>query len=284
MAERIPQSVAKRVVFRAYLSSDHVSPATGKTIAVTISKNGGSFANPAAGATNATEISSGFYYFDLGTGDSGTLGPLAYRGAVATIDDVGDVFEVVKATNAGFSALPDVAAEGAGGLFTRGTGAGQIKQDANGRIDVNVRALLDTAWLAPGTAGTPDMNAKLIGGTAQTGLDLGANWTAARAAHLDADISSRMATYTQPSGFLTASFPSAVGDATAANQSTINTNVLSRLAASSYTAPDNTSIAAIKVQTDKMTFTVPGYLDANIRYVNSVAINGAGTSGSPFGP
>jgi hypothetical protein len=141
MPERIPNSVAKRVVFRAILASDHVTPATGKTIAVTISKNGGAFANPAAGATNATAISSGFYYFDLGTGDTGTNGPLAWRGAEGTIDDAGDVFEVVNATNGGFSALPNAAAEAAGGLYTRGTGAGQINQAANGQIDSNTAAM-----------------------------------------------------------------------------------------------------------------------------------------------
>ena len=42
------------------------------------------------------------------------------------------------------------------------------------------------------------------------------------------------------------------GLATLNNQTTINTNVLSRLAASAYTAPDNTSIAAIKVVTDRV--------------------------------
>lgn len=113
----------------------------------------------------------------------------------------------------GMTALPNAAAEASGGLFTRGTGAGQINQDANGRIDANAKAvngtaqtardigasvllssgtgtgqldftsgvvkanavqLLGTAWLTPGTAGTPDVNAKLIGATAQTGVDLGA--------------------------------------------------------------------------------------------------------------
>ncbi|MGA4923214.1 hypothetical protein, partial [Bacillus subtilis] len=83
--------------------------ATGKTIAITISKNGGAFGNPAAGATNATEISSGWYTVPLGTGDTGTLGPLAIRGAVALIDDVGMWFQVVKATNGGMTALPDTA-------------------------------------------------------------------------------------------------------------------------------------------------------------------------------
>ena len=53
-AERIPQSVAIRVTFKAYLASDHATPATGKTIAITISKNGAAFGNPSAGATNAT--------------------------------------------------------------------------------------------------------------------------------------------------------------------------------------------------------------------------------------
>jgi hypothetical protein len=42
-------------------------------------------------------------------------------------------------------------------------------------FDVSVTQLLGTAWLTPGTAGTPDVNAKLIGGTAQTGRDIGAS-------------------------------------------------------------------------------------------------------------
>lgn len=42
---------------------------------------------------------------------------------------------------AGLTALPNAAAAASGGLFTRGTGAGQINQDANGRIDVNIAAI-----------------------------------------------------------------------------------------------------------------------------------------------
>ncbi len=37
---------------------------------------------------------------------------------------------------------------------------------ANGNIKADVRDLLGTAWLTPGTAGTPDVNTKLAGGTA----------------------------------------------------------------------------------------------------------------------
>jgi len=42
-------------------------------------------------------------------------------------------------------------------------------------IEANVTQLLGTAWLTPGVAGTPDVNAKLLGGTAQTGNDVGAD-------------------------------------------------------------------------------------------------------------
>lgn len=42
-------------------------------------------------------------------------------------------------------------------------------------LDVNCAQWLGTAILNPGTAGTPDVNAKLIGATAQTGRDIGAS-------------------------------------------------------------------------------------------------------------
>lgn len=41
----------------------------------------------------------------------------------------------------GLTALPNANAEAAGGLYTRGTGAGQVNQDANGRIDTNTAAM-----------------------------------------------------------------------------------------------------------------------------------------------
>jgi hypothetical protein len=58
------------------------------------------------------------------------------------------------AVRAGLTALPNVAAEGAGGLYTRGSGAGQINQPANGQIDANTVK---------------------VGGTTQTARDLGAS-------------------------------------------------------------------------------------------------------------
>jgi hypothetical protein len=128
MPHRIPQSVAIRVPLKAYLSSDHLSDATSKTIAVVISKNGAGFGNPAAGVTNATEVGgagngNGWYYVDLGTGDTDTLGPLIIRGTVATIDNTEIVYQVVKATNAGYSGVPDAVAGAANGLTICGSNA-----------------------------------------------------------------------------------------------------------------------------------------------------------------
>jgi hypothetical protein len=49
--------------FMMVLSSDHLTPATGKTVSCTISKNGGAFG--ATATATATEISGGFYYVPL---------------------------------------------------------------------------------------------------------------------------------------------------------------------------------------------------------------------------
>lgn len=46
----------------------------------------------------------------------------------------------------------------------------------------------------------------------------------------------------------------------------------------------DTEVAAIKAKTDSLTFTVAGQVDANIQSVNDVAVNGDGTTGTPWGP
>lgn len=103
MAERIPQSTTIRIPLQAYLTSDHVTPATGKTIAITISKNGAAYANPSAGATNAVEIGSGSYYVDISTTDTGTLGPLFVLGTSSGVDAIVTIYNIVNAVTGGFT-------------------------------------------------------------------------------------------------------------------------------------------------------------------------------------
>lgn len=55
-------------------------------------------------------------------------------------------------------------------------------------------------------------------------------------------------------------------------------------AVGSVTGLTASDVGAIKTKTDQLTFTVANKLDANIRAVNSVTVNGVGSSGSPWGP
>lgn len=139
---RIPQSVAIRVVLKAYDSTDHITKKTGlAALAVVISKNGAAFGNPSVGATNATEIAQGWYYVDLSTTDTGTLGPLIVRATSAGADDVETTFQVVKATNGGWSAMPDAAADAAGGLPI--SDAGGLDLDAENTNVTAIKAKTD---------------------------------------------------------------------------------------------------------------------------------------------
>jgi hypothetical protein len=64
--------------------------------------------------------------------------------AVIPLRDL-DPYDAVRA---GLTALPNAAAEAAGGLYTRGTGAGQINQSANGQVDANMERLVNVAQSA----------------------------------------------------------------------------------------------------------------------------------------
>lgn len=61
-------------------------------------------------------------------------------------------YDPYDAVRAGLSALPNAAAEAAGGLFTRGSGAGQINQDANGRIDARAVSIANDVITAAALA------------------------------------------------------------------------------------------------------------------------------------
>lgn len=75
-----------------------------------------------------------------------------------------------------------------------------------------------------------------------------------------------------------------VGSVVGLTASNLDATVSSRLAAASYTAPDNTTITAINAKTSLLNFTVSGQVDANVQYVNDVQVKGAGTDASPWNP
>lgn len=115
-------------MFLMVLASDHVSPATGLSPTVTLSKSGGSFASPAGAVT---EVANGWYKVAGNATDTGTLGPLVLHATGTGADPTDIEFTVVAfdpqiATNLGLSALPTVTAGGAGGLVISGANSGAI--------------------------------------------------------------------------------------------------------------------------------------------------------------
>jgi hypothetical protein len=88
---QIYKSTTYNRTFFMTLASDHISPATSKTVTVTISKDGGSFAS--AGGT-VTEIANGFYKIALTTTDSNTLGDLAFHCTATACDNTDFIDQV----------------------------------------------------------------------------------------------------------------------------------------------------------------------------------------------
>lgn len=219
MPDRIPQSVTLRVPLQAYLSSDHVSAATGKTIAITISKNGAAYGNPSAGVTNATEIASGSYYVDLSTTDTGTVGPLFVLGTSSGVDAViaiydvavfsvaqtGDSYARIGATGSGLTSLAPSST-----ALSAGTGSNQISLSSGAvllqptQTGVTIPTVTTVGTLTTYTGNTPqtgDSYAR-IGATGSGLTSLAPSstalsttqWTNGRAAlldNLDAAISTR---------------------------------------------------------------------------------------------
>lgn len=276
MAERIPQSIAYTVIFKAYLTTTGLE-ATGKTIAITISKNTAAFGNPSAGATNATEIASGWYFVALSTTDTGTLGPIAIRGTASGINDVGEKLTVVNANTGGLAALPNTAVTTNASLITSGTGTDQLGLTAGGKVSETV--LTDTVTTYTGnTPQTGDNFARI--GVAGVGLT---NLGDARIANLDATVSSRMATYTQPAGFLAATFPATVASPTniTAGIITTVTNLTNAPTAGDLTATMKTSVTTAATAATPTAAAVTGNVGGNV--VGNVNGNVVGSVGSVVG-
>ena len=121
------------------------------TTGIFLSKNGGTGTIRHQGVTASVLDAYGMFLVTLDTTDTNTCGHLRVMMAeAATFLPVWDDFTVLPANV--FDSL-------------MGTDL----------LDTNAAQWLGTAILAPGVAGTPDVNAKLIGGTAQTGNDNGAD-------------------------------------------------------------------------------------------------------------
>ena len=164
----LQSSTQEAIVFLLIQSSDHITGLTGASPTVTISKNGGSFSSPSGAVT---EIANGWYKIAGNATDTNTLGPLIVHATATSADPFDDVYEVVAfnhqaATNLGLSSLPTASPAATGGLPTC---------DSSAAVKANCIEWVGGTIPSPGTTGVPDVNSKYIGGTSQTGRDIGAS-------------------------------------------------------------------------------------------------------------
>lgn len=140
MIEIKQSSAAIDLVFYLVDSTDHVTPKTGVTATVTLSKNGAAFAAPSGAVT---EISGGFYKVAANATDSNTLGMLALKATGTGADPAALPFAVVAniqsdthgligATGSGLTSLAPAATALSTATWT-GTIAGRIDATISSR-------------------------------------------------------------------------------------------------------------------------------------------------------
>lgn len=84
---------AEPLLFLMVDSSDHISPKTGLSPTVTISKNGTAFNTPSG---EVSEVGNGWYKVAANADDSDTLGPLLLHATATNADPTDDQFDVVN--------------------------------------------------------------------------------------------------------------------------------------------------------------------------------------------
>ena len=302
----LKQSTAVTVLLGPFVDkTDGVTEEVGlATTGTEISKAGGAFA---AGPTLGTHDSDGWYPISLTTTHTNTLGDLTVKvHDAATHLPVWVHFTVLPAN--AYDAL--VSGTGVGvradveGIGADAQSATDLKDFADAGYDpatnkVQGVVLVDTLTTHTGnTVQTGDSFARL---GAPAGVSIAADLVAIEAQTDDIGVAGAGLT--------------ALGDVRLAN---LDAAVTTRLATAGYTAPDNTSIAAIlvdtaeigvagagltvlatqasvntiddlldtevaaiKAKTDSLTFTVAGQVDSNVQSVNDVTIVGNG-AGTPF--
>lgn len=187
-----------------------------------------------------------------------------------TVNIITTACDPTTATNFGITALPATAVTTNASLLTSGTGTDQLSV-ASGRIDVG--KLLGTAWLTPGTAGTPDVNVKLWNALATVALpvvptvagrtldisaggEAGVDWanvgTPGSTVNLSAttiNLANTVTTYTGNTP-QTGDNYARLG---APSGASISADIQTRLATSGYTAPPTAAQNATAVLTTQMT-------------------------------
>ncbi len=201
---------------------------------------------------------------------------------------------------------------GASVLLSSGTGTGQLDFTSgvvkanvtqfggsagtfsSGRAEVNVSHWLGTAAATPTVAGVPEVDVThWLGVAAETPATL-TEQSAAFIAAIDNSESTLINSIKEKTDQLTFGTANRV-DAQVYGMEA-NTLTASALASDAVTEVQNglataaslttvgSDVTAIKTKTDDITFSVANKVDANIKSVNDVTVDGVGTEGNPWGP
>jgi hypothetical protein len=283
-AELLKQSTARNITFFMTDSTDNVTGKTSLTVTCTLSKDAGSF-NASGGSVS--EISSGWYSLAANTTDTGTLGDLAMHctGTGANATDVqhqvvadlpgatvssvtGSVGSVTGAVGSVTGAVGSVTGNVGGnvvGSVASVTGAvGSVTGNIGGNVVGSVASVTGAVGSVTGAVGsvTGNIGGNIVGSVASVtaGVTVSTNNDKTGYALSTAGI---QAVWDRGTSNLTTA--SSIGKLLVDD---IDATVSSRLATSSYTAPDNASITAIKAKTDNLPATPAA--QANIDAIKTI--------------
>lgn len=193
------------------------------------------------GDTSATEIDStnakGWYLFDVTQGETnGNTLLFTCKSSTANVSVVGQQLQTLPAAFG-------IAGGGAGGVFIAGTNAAttvttSLTTTFTGNLTGSVASVTGAVGSVTGAVGS------VTGAVGSVTGSVG-SVTGLTASNLDATITSRMATYAQPTGFLAATFPAGtVANTTNITAGTITTatNLTNAPTAGDFTATMKTSL------------------------------------------
>lgn len=213
------QSTARNVMVLMVQSADHVTGATGLTLTVTASKDGGAFGSI---SPTVTERGNGWYSLALTSSHTDTLGDLALQITGSGADPSSVLGQVIAAN------------------LNNATSLGLTN------LDAAVSSRLATAsYTAPDNASIATILTRT-----------------------DVATSTRMATFTLPTNFSSLSI-------TNGGAVTVGTNQDKTGYTLAQSFPTNFASLAISAS---------GIVSADIKAVNAVTVDGAGTEADPFGP
>lgn len=185
---RIKQNESTANNLRVYVTFKTTAglPQTGMTSQTLNYLKPGASPTPGSVSVSLTEVNStfspGLYYFSIPTSSPNLVdvkgtGHLMFWNSVGVYDAVVIPYEVVgvdqyDGVRGGITALPNAAAEAAGGLYTRGSGTGQINQSAPGSADVNAASIGSSA-ISAGSFASSAITAAAIASGAITSAKFG---------------------------------------------------------------------------------------------------------------